>query len=174
MKLDDAKELFRSLTVAFFPDYEVVLARQSRSAKPEIPLVQITFGNVKRSVHAVENVDEGIVEGQFQARVAVTVDLFTKGKAVTENGLTVYENSAVGELLSYCDYLNSVETIDWAARNNLAVLTEGDAQDVTGIVNDNNYEYRARQELFLYYTHDAGTDYSNKWYFTEAEASEEE
>lgn len=174
MKLDDAKELFRLRTEAFFSEYEVVLARQSRNAKPEIPLVQITFGNVKRSLNAVENVDEGIVEGQFQARVAVTVDLFTRGRAVTEGVYTVYENSAVDELLSYCDYMNSVETLDWAARNNLAVLTEGDAQDVTGIVNDNNYEYRARQELFLYYTHDAGTDYSNKWYFTEAEASEEE
>lgn len=174
MKLKDAKELFRVRTEEFFPDYNVVLSRQSRAVKPELPLFLITFGNVRRALNPENTVDEGMIKDQYLARAAVTVDLFTNGVPVEdENGKTIaYENTAVNEMLSYCDFLNSVETVEWSARNGLTILTEGDAQDLTGIVNDNNYEYRSRQELFLYYTHDADTDHSNKWYFTEAEATE--
>ncbi len=176
MKTQDVKELFRAKAKEFFTGSEVIFARQSRIAKPEIPLVVITFGNVRRPVFSNRIVRDGIIVDQYQSRLAVTVDLFTHGEPVKDYFGTVvaYENTAVDEMLAFCDYLNSVRTTDWSAENGIAILTEGEAQDLTGIVNDNNYEYRARQELFLYYTHDAETDYSNEWYFTEATASESE
>ena len=56
------------------------------------------------------------------------------------------------DILSYADYLNSHFVTEWGSLNDVAVLLDGDAQDLTGVINDNNYEYRARVNVMLYFT----------------------
>lgn len=171
MKAEEAKELFRSRTKEFFQDYEVVFANQSRTAKPTIPLVTLRFGNVKRPYFSTRTLNEGIIEGHYLSRISVTVDLFTNGSPVKddEDETVAYANTAIDEMLTYCDFINSPQTVDWCTENNISIGVEGDAQDMTGIVNDNNYEYRAKQEMFLYYMHDTGTSFSNEYIFDRTE-----
>ena len=174
MKASDAKEYFRTLAVGFFRGYEVTFAHQSRAAKPEIPLVTIAFGNVKRPNSPNYEIDGGVLKGHYLSRLSVVVDLFTNGKMISDTyGNIAYENTAMDEMLSFVDYVNGVVAVDWCHARNMAILVDSDAQDLTGAVNDNNYEYRARQEMFLYFTQDTNwlvTD--DVGYFTDVSISE--
>lgn len=156
MRVSQAKELFRQLTKSYFAGATVTFARQSRAAKTGLPLVTITPGNVKRPLHPVYKVLDGIQVGNYLSRISMSVDLFTNGAPVIddETGETVaYENTAMDDMLSFADFLCSEYAIEWCSRNDVSILIEGDAQDLTGLVNDNNYEFRSRLNVMFYFMH---------------------
>ena len=158
MRLEQARETFRELTKIFFQTAEVCFTNQSRIAKGSIPLITIGTGPVHRSTFSSNEDIDGVTISSYPARVSVTVDLFTNGKEVVdeESGEVVaYEDSAVDDLLSFVDFLNSSYTVNWCREKDISILIDGDVQNMTGIVNDTNYEYRARVALFLNYTHRA-------------------
>lgn len=173
MKITDAKRLFKERTEAFFQGYNVIYAQQSRSPKPAVPLVTLAFGNVQRPLAPIDVSDEtGELVGFYLSRVSVVIDLFTNGRPVTHDGSVIaYENTAMEEMLSFADYLNAPRTVDWCHRNDISILIDRDPQDLTGIVNDNFFEYRARLEITLSYTQDTlstiGT--GDIGYFSQAE-----
>ena len=116
MRVSQAKELFRSLTAQYFDGAEVTFTRQSRAAKPRIPLVTITPGNVKRPLAPVYKEIDGEVVGYYLSRISMQVDLFTNGLPVVddETGQTVaYENTAMDDMLAFADFLNSQYAIEW-------------------------------------------------------------
>lgn len=155
MRVSQAKQLFLELTQEYFAGAWVTFSRQSRAAKPDVPLVSITPGNVNRPQNpSYENVG-GEMLGYYPSRITMTIDLFTHGKPVTddETGETVaYENTAVDDMLAFADFLNSERTVNWSHRNDVAIQFEGDVQDLTGLVNDTNYEFRSRLVVLLYFT----------------------
>lgn len=158
MRLMQAKELLRSLVQEYFPRCTVVFANQSRIAKQKQPLVLISPGNVRR----IDSLNCYTVDGErvaaYLTRLSVTIDLFSNGSPVIddETGQTVaYEDDALDCLLSVADFLNSEWTISWAHEHDVAINLDGDVQNLTGIVNDNNYEYRARMSLMFYFTQEA-------------------
>jgi hypothetical protein len=73
------------------------------------------------------------------------------------------------EILCFADFINSQKTNDWCLANNIAFLTDTDAQDLTGVVNDTNYEYRARITINVYFTQDTDTTIGleNTGYFSD-------
>lgn len=154
----EAKELFRQLTATYFARANVTFSRQSRVAKQAQPLVLLTSGNVNRPGTPNYSTVNGVVVGNYLSRLSFTVDLFTNGVAVTDpdTGRTVaYEDNALDDMLSFADFLNSEYTVFWCHEHDVAVLVDGDAQDLTGLVNDNNYEYRARLTVLFYFTQQA-------------------
>jgi len=156
MRADDAKHLFTSLAKWYFAHGAVATSRQSRAAKFELPLISITYGNVTRQKSLNEVYVNGEPVGAFQQKMAITVDIFTHGKetkeTVDEQEYTTYENSAMDDALSFVDFLDSHHAIAWSQRNDVAISVEGDVMDMTGLVNDSNYEYRARVNLSFYFT----------------------
>lgn len=155
MRVSQAKELFRSLTSQYFTGAEVTFTRQSRAAKPKIPLVTITPGNVKRPLAPVYKEIDGRLVGHYLSRISFQVDLFTNGLPVIDEdtGQTVaYENTAMDDMLAFEDFLNSEYAIEWSHNNDVSISFDGDAQDLTGLVNDNNYEFRARLPVLFYFT----------------------
>lgn len=155
MKVSQAKELFRELTKSYFAGATVAFAQQSRAAKSKTPLVSIRPGNVKRPLHPTYKMQDGVQVGSYLSRISMTVDLFTNGTPVIddETGKTVaYENTAIDDMLGFADFLGSQYAIEWCNRNDVSILIEGDAQDLTGIVNDNNYEFRSRLVVMFYFT----------------------
>ncbi len=155
MRVSQAKELFRSLIAQYFAGAEVTFTRQSRAAKPQIPLVTITPGNVKRPLAPVYKEIGGEMVGYYQSRISMQVDLFTHGLPVVdeETGqIVAYENTAMDDMLAFADFLNSQYAIEWCHANDVAISFDGDAQDLTGLVNDNNYEFRSRLPVLFYFT----------------------
>lgn len=155
MRLSQAKELFCSLTSKYFSGAEVTLARQSRVAKPQIPLVSITVGNVNRPLDPVRIDADGETIGHYLSRVSLQVDLFTHGSPVVEDDtgdIVAYENTAVDDMLAFADFLNSQYVVDWCHQHDVSISLDGDVQDLTGLVNDNTYEYRSRLGVLFYFT----------------------
>jgi hypothetical protein len=158
VRASQAKELFRDLLQSYFTGANVTFTRQSRIAKPALPLVTITPGNVRRPLNPVYQNVEGEVAAYYQSRISMQIDLFTHGLPVydIETGKAVaYENTAMDDMLALADFLNSEYTIEWCHRNDVSILIDGDATDLTGIVNDNNYEYRSRLTVQFYFTQKA-------------------
>ena len=158
MRVYQAKELFRQLTKSYFSSATVAFTRQSRVAKSQTPLVSITPGNVKRQLHPTYKMQGGVQVGSYLSRISMTVDLFTNGAPVIddETGKTVaYENTAMDDMLAFADFLSSQYAIEWCNHNDVSILIEGDVQDLTDLVNDNNYEFRSRLNVKFYFTHEA-------------------
>lgn len=156
MRVSEVNRLFRELTEEFFASANVVFANQSRTAKSKIPLVTIRPGNVKRPHSPSYMMLDGVSVGYYQSRISFTVDLFTHGSPVYKGDTIVaYENTALDDMLSYADFINSEHTVEWCRDKDVSILIEGDAQDLTGIVNDNNYEFRSRLTVLFYFTQKA-------------------
>lgn len=154
MRVSEAKELFRSLTQRYFSGAQVTFARQSRVAKPSLPLVAITPGNVKRQRDSICQTLNGVEVAHYPSRISIQIDLFTNGAPVIddETGKTVaYENTAMDDMLAFVDFLCSPYTVDWCREHDLSVAIDGDVQDLTGLVNDNNYEFRSRLAVLLHF-----------------------
>lgn len=170
MKAHEAKGLFCQLAESFFENYNVIFANQSRIAKPQIPLIVLSPGNVHRPQAENSITENGIIHGYYMSRMPIVVDLFTNGKPLTdENGKTVaYANSAMDEVLAFADYLNSPKCVAWSNANDVSILVETDAQDLTGAVNDSNYEYRARLEVSVSFTQERDAINGDVGYFSYA------
>lgn len=67
-----------------------------------------------------------------------------------------YENTAMGRYARLCGFLNSQYAIEWCHSHDVAISFDGDAQDLTGLVNDNNYEFRSRLPVLFYFTQKGG------------------
>lgn len=155
MRVMQAKELFRQLTASYFAGANVVFSNQSRVAKQKQPLVMLTVGNLSRPATPNYLTINGVLVGNYLSRLPITVDLFTNGVAVTDpdTGRTVaYEDNALDDVLSFADFLNSEHTVRWSHDHDVAIVIDGDALNMTGLVNDNNYEYRARLSVLFYFT----------------------
>ena len=77
-----------------------------------------------------------------------------------------YSNTAMDEILAFADYLNSPKCVAWCNEHDVSILIETDAQDLTGAVNDNNYEYRSRLEVLLSFTQETDTQNGDMGYFS--------
>lgn len=155
MKASEAKELFRQLLEQFFQDNAVVIfTNQSRIAKPQIPLIVLAPGNVSRPQAANTETVDGEVVGYYLSTMLIVVDLFTNGKPIKDEAGTVlaYENTAMDDALALADFLNSPKCVAWCNAHDVSILIESPAQDLTGIVNDTNYEYRSRLEVLFSFT----------------------
>lgn len=155
MRVSQAKELFCQLVSSYFAGAEVTFTRQSRVAKPQIPLVTLTPGNVKRPLAPVYKMIDGTLVGHYASQISMQIDLFTHGRPVVdeETGrIVAYENTAIDDMMYFADFLNSQHTIEWCHKHDVAILIDGDAQDLTSLVNDNNYEFRSKLVVMFYFT----------------------
>lgn len=154
MRLSEAQELFRSFTKAYFGNALVIFARQSRAAKKDNPLITIAPGNVRRNVSPCYENADGVNVGSYLSRVSMTIDLFTHGRGIKDDTGTIiaYSDTAVEDLLSFADYINSQYGIQWCHDHDVSLLIDGDVQNMTGLVNDNNYEFRSRMTVMMYFT----------------------
>ena len=94
----------------------------------------------------------------YLARIPMLVDLFTHGLPVVddETGITVaYENTAMDDMLAFMDFLNSPYTVEWCHTHDVAIAFDGDPKDLTGLVNDDTYEYRSQLAVLFYFTQKA-------------------
>lgn len=168
MKANDAKLLFLKLAEEFFEGYNVIFTNQSRKPKPKNPLVTIAPGNVRRPQAENSMLEDGIIKGFYLSRMPIIVDLFTNGKPVQdENNVTyAYSNTAMDEILSFADYLNSPKCVAWCNKHDISILIESEVQDLTGLVNDNNYQFRSRLEVVLFFTQETDTLNGDMGYFS--------
>lgn len=112
--------------------------------KPVCPFLLLTLSGVHRDIFPTDD-GEGKI---FLLSATVTADLYTPGrKFPTQPGRTPRPsfNTAVSDMQSFLDYLLSEEGLCYQEEHDLSVLPQGDTVDVSALLNDSVYEYRARQ-----------------------------
>ena len=155
MTVSEAKELFRQLVKEHFANSTVIFDRQSRIAKPEVPLVTLSPGNVKRHRAANEILDLPEMEGYFHSKLPFVIDLFTHGSPVYDEDMRTEiarEDTATDEMAQFANFLDSQYVTQWCNIHDVAIQVEGDVQNLTGAVNDTTYQFRSRLLVNVYFT----------------------
>lgn len=154
MTLSELRKNLHDLVSMYFGTATVIYAKQSFIAKPENPLVTISTGSVNRPINPPTRIIDGKPVAFYPATVPVQIDLFTNGQQTEiAPGFTgVVENTAADDMISFCDFLNSLYVISWCQKRDMAIVIPNDVQDLTGLVHDTNYQFRAMLEITVYCT----------------------
>lgn len=154
MKVSEVKEEIRRLAELYFTGAAVTFMRQSFIAKPMKPLVTLSPGAVSRASSPPVKVVDGRPVSFSPASVPIQIDLFTPGrwKEPGPGMMPAAENTAEDDLLGFADFLNSEFVTQWCHERDIAILLPDTVQDLTGLLNDTNYEYRAMLEITVYFT----------------------
>ena len=156
MRLKEAKELFLSITKEYFSSAIVIFSNQSRVAKPSLPLITLHPLNLRRHKNAIYTTVDGLVVASYHSRIPIQVDLFTKGAPVIDDEtgkIVAYDDTAVEDLTEFVDFLDSLYVLEWSHNHDVSIDIEGEVQNLTGIVNDTNYEFRARVTVLFDFIH---------------------
>ena len=153
MRPSQAKEYFRKLVKSYFKKANVIYGRQSHAAKTDIPLVSLTVGNVKRTRDSCGYDIDGAPVYSYPSSLNITIDLFTHGAPITvKNEIVAYDNNAIDEMTAFADFLGSRHVVEWCNRYDMSISIDGDVMDLTGVINETAYEYRARLSVWLGFT----------------------
>ena len=154
MTLSGLREELRKLTKLYFTGAEVSFSKQSFRAKPKTPFISLTMGAISRPINPPIITIDGRPVAVYPASTAIQVDLYTNGKQTeAEKGFTpIVENTAAEDLLGFASFLNSEYAVGWCHQRDLAILVPNTVQDMTGLVSDTNFEFRAMMEVTVYFT----------------------
>lgn len=157
MKINELKNELYFLTKEYFAGATVIFAKQSFMPKPDVPLVTISMGTISRPLNPPTRIIDGRPVASYPASVKVQFDLFTKGKkSFLAEGMTpVIENTVLDDMLGFAVFLNSEYAIQFCSRNDIAIVIPNTVEDLTDIVSDTNYKFRAMLEVTVYFTMDA-------------------
>lgn len=154
MGVIEAKTVLRQLIEYYFTGAIVKYANQSFAVKPYKPLVNISFGSINRPLNPPTEIIDGRPVSFYPTTMMVQIDLFTKGQQVISSmGKTsAMENTAEEDMLSFLSFLNSEYAINYCHENDIAIVIPNTVEDLTGLINDTSYEYRAMAEIELRFT----------------------
>ena len=106
----------------------------------------------------------------------MTVDLFTRGTPRDTGVGTVWADTAQDRLTGFLDYLGSDLGVAWCSGRDLSILPDGPVRNLSGLLEGTSREYRARAELTVSFTMEAGAFGApldlDSGYFTEAEVED--
>ena len=150
----EARQVIYDLTKFYFQKADVVFAKQSFRVKPIKPLVTLSFGTITRPLNPPVKVIDGRPVSLYPTTMMVQIDLFTKGRQrEIAAGITpVMENTAANDMMAFAGFLGSEYAVQYCHKKDIAVVLLGNVQDLTDLINDTNYEYRAMLELELRFT----------------------
>lgn len=154
MNVAEVKEAIRQLTELYFSGAKVTYTKQSFTAKPTKPLVTLTSGTVSRPRNPPVKIIDGRPVSFYPATMPIQIDLFTHGrKKVLKPGQTpIMENTAEDDMLAFADFLNSDFAVQWCHERDLSIVISNTVEDLTDLINDTNYEYRAMIEVQVGFT----------------------
>ena len=125
----------------------------AKPVNPGSPKVALTAGPIKRPEHVNRLYVDGIVVDVWPSKTTLQVDLFTKGAPTTDNPnvIAAHENTAVNDLTEFVDFLHSVYVDRWSFINDVS-LNANNVQDLTELINDTSWKYRAMVEIEIGFT----------------------
>lgn len=154
MDIKGVRDAMLELTKYYFQNATVIHGRQSHVAKQGKPLVTLYTGVVTRPLNPPTKIIDGRPVSFYPSSVPVQIDLFTLGqKKELAHGFTpVMENTAADDMLSFVNFLNSEFAVQFCHQKDIAIVVPNTVQDLTGLINDTSYEYRAMIEVIVYFT----------------------
>lgn len=153
----EARRHIKNIIKKYFDSAEVGFANRNHTPKANVPYVCITLGSPVRDLFPNIRLVEDRLVSYYQTKLPVQVDLYTHGEdeEPDETGYAVGEDTAVNDLTDFCDYLESQYVIQWCHRINAAISTNGSVQNLTELITDTDYEFRAMVEFDFCFVHKA-------------------
>ena len=154
MDLDKAKKVLYDLTKMFFQNATVIWAEQTIT-KPKLPYVTLKMKGVQRPRFPVTDAEQ---KRFYHASTILEINLYTQGEPVNvaQNAIVNYKNTAASDLNDFFLFLESEEITDQLVSNDIEVSIKTPVNDLSELLNDSSYRYRAMAEATVSFTMEAG------------------
>lgn len=145
MTLEKVKEQICKITEFYFTGAKVLWAELANT-KPPLPYVTLKIGHLDRTAFPIEEETEER-ERSYQCSTILEVNLYTRESMITEEKVTgSYANTALSDLTSFTNFLESEEITDKLAKDGIAISLMPPARDLSFLENETAYRYRAMAE----------------------------
>ena len=155
MTINELRTVLYDIFSEYFPNTQIVWSEQRELVKPSKDFITLKLRNYSRPKHLIKQFTNDVPIGYYAVKMRLEVQLFTHGgtQTITEDGeeYQVSVNTALNDLMDLTAYLTSEYADEIAAKYDIFIDAEEDAQDVSEVV-DSNYEYRAFQEFTVAFT----------------------
>jgi hypothetical protein len=148
MTINDLKEKLYERVSAYWAGATAVWGATNK-VKPNAPLVMLRLGAVTRATQPITQMINGIVFSAYPSETTLQVDLFTKGRL---SEAQYAENTAASDLLDFVNFLDSPASVEWSDAHDIAVSLLNGVQELSEIINDSQWQYRAMCELAVSFT----------------------
>ena len=156
MDVKGVREALFELTKSYFRGATVMFGRQSRVAKQkrDKPLVILAAGPVTRPLFPPTKIIDGRPVSFYPSSVTVQIDLFTFGekRELAYGYTTAMENTATDDMLAFVSFLNSDMVVQYCGHKDISIVVPNTVQDLSDLISDTNYEYRAMIEVTVNFT----------------------
>lgn len=154
MTVKEMKEYARRIVAAYFGDSHVFFADQKKSKGPTPYLTVKILGNSKnRSKITKYDSQEECFKDYWQVNSRMEVNLYSLGENVAPKGREpVYENTTIEDLSEFVKYLESDAISDSMVLNDVVIALDGEIRDVSFLLRESEYRYRAMAEFKISFT----------------------
>ena len=147
----ELKEKLYDIVAIFFAALDKkgsIIWGKTKPVNPASPMVSLGLAQVQRPYRPARRYINGIPYDSYPSNTMLSVDLFTKGAPATDepNVTSRNENTAVNDLTDFANFINSVYVDHWSGRNGISLKVRT-IQDLTALINDTSWQYRALLEI---------------------------
>lgn len=146
MNLGEIKRLLYEAVLRYHPKAAIVWEK-TKGVTPRPPYITLGYHNLNRALFTLSD-DDGI-HRYYNYSLTFEVNLYTDGRELTEDGegIGAYENTAVEDLEEFVRFLDSEEMTDELARHGVTILVEPPIRDLSELIGDIRFQYRAMAEF---------------------------
>jgi len=167
------EKLYKLVSVYFSAaNGATVVWGMTKTVSPNAPKITLTALDIVRPYQPITHNKNGIQVSYYPSTTKIQVDLFTKGALPPkEEGIKASaENTALNDMIDFVNFINSQYVIQWSDINDISVFAK-EVYDLTDIINDTTWDFRAMVELDIGFTQAAighsGINYENRILFDE-------
>ena len=152
MNQSELKKIMHSFISSHFGSATVVWGKV-KAVNSNAPQIVLTMGDIIRPYQPITQSINGVPINVYPSKTTLQVDIYTKGRPTSnESGVSAsFENTAVNEMTEFANFLNSGYSDQWSSDNDVSILVN-QVRDLTEIINDTSWEYRAMVELEIGFT----------------------
>ena len=152
----ELRQKLYELVSAYFKGATVTWGKVSGTVNPKAPAVVISTVSLQRPYQPIKQMVDGVQVHSYPSQTMLQVDLYTKGASLeTAYGITAaHENTAVDDLTDFVNYVNSTEVDHWKGIHDISIMANT-VKDLTELINDTTWDYRAMVELEIGFTQTA-------------------
>lgn len=150
MNMSEVRDRLYDVTAMFFTGATILWSEQI-ATKPKPPYVTLKVSGINKPLHPIRDEESGAFF--YPCSTLLEVNLHTMGKPITigKNVTGNYENTAQDDLMEFVKFLESPMVLDLLEQYNLDVQLMPPIRDLTELMNETKYRYRAMAELTISY-----------------------
>ena len=155
MTQNELKRTLYNLVAEYFAGASITWGKV-KAVSPNVPQVVLSMGGISRRYLPITRSANGVPVNGYPSQTTLQVDLYTKGAATNNDPgvIAAYENTAVNDLIDFLNFLNSAYVDEWGDIHDVSILCN-EVNDLTELVNDVTWDYRAMMELEIGFTQSA-------------------